>query len=70
MKSLTENTKHFWKEWNITYSIHDGEGGKDEFFVILPSFGKVLWWFVTRGRRACEIYIWTSGQIKQYKEES
>ena len=53
------------KEWNITYSIHDGEGGKDEFFVILPSFWKVLWWFVTRGRRACEIYIWTSAQGKE-----
>lgn len=51
------------KEWNITYSIHDGEGGRDEFFVILSSFWKVLWWFVTRGRRACEIYIWTTGCI-------
>lgn len=54
--------KHpFRKEWNITYSIHDGEGGRNEFFVILPSFWKVLWWFATRGRKACEIYIWTSG---------
>lgn len=26
------------KEWNITYAIHDGEGGLQEFFVILPSF--------------------------------
>lgn len=52
------------KEWNITYSIHDGEGGKNEFFIILPSFWKVLWWFVTKGYRACEIYIWTSARIK------
>lgn len=50
------------KEWNITYSMHDGEGGLDEFHVILPSFLKVLWWFIARGRRACEIYIWTTGR--------
>ena len=52
------------KEWNITYSIHDGEGGLQEFFVILPFFRKVLWWFLTRGRRACEIYIFTSARIQ------
>ena len=54
----------FRKEWNITYGIHDGEGGLQEFFVILPSFRKVLWWFIRRGRKACEINIWTSGRIK------
>lgn len=40
------------KEWNIVYQIHDGMGGLEEFFVILPTFRKVLWWFVTRGRKA------------------
>lgn len=56
--------RKFIKEWNITYVIHDGEGGLNEFFVILPSFRKVLWWFIRRGRKACEINIWTSGRIK------
>ena len=52
------------KEWNIEYRIHDGEAGLEEFFIVLPSRLKVLWWFITRGHRACEIYIWTSGRIK------
>ena len=52
------------KEWNIHYEIHDGEGGLRECFIVLPSVRKVLWWFLTRGRRACQIYIWTSGRIK------
>ena len=56
--------RKFIKEWNITYAIHDGEGGLQEFFVILPSFRKVLWWFIGRGRKACQIDIWTSGRIK------
>lgn len=47
------------KEWNISYSIHDGEGGLDQFMIVLPSFWKVLWWFIQKGRKACEIYIWT-----------
>lgn len=50
------------KEWNITYSIHDGEGRLDEFFVVLPSFLKVLWWFVRSGRKACHICIWKSAR--------
>lgn len=49
------------KEWNITYGIHDREGGLNEYFIILPSFWKVLWWFIRRGRKACLIDIWTSG---------
>ena len=53
------------KEWNITYAIHDGEGGLDEFMIILPSFLKVLWWFIRKGRKACEIYIWTSGRMEE-----
>ena len=52
------------KEWNITYGIFDGVDGLDEFMIILPSFRKVLWWFITRGYRACEIHIWTSVRIK------
>lgn len=52
------------KEWNVHYEIHDGQGGLEEFFVVLPSIWKVLWWFVARGRLACRIYIWTSGGIK------
>jgi hypothetical protein len=50
------------KEWNISYALHNGEGGLDEFMIILPSFRKVLWWFILKGRKACEIYIWTSGR--------
>ena len=52
------------KEWSITYAIHDGEGGLDEFMIILTSFWKVLWWFIRRGRKACQIDIWTSARIK------
>ena len=51
------------KEWNITYSVHDKEGGLDEHFVVLPSFLKVLWCLITRGRNACCIYIWTSVRV-------
>ena len=52
------------KEWNIHYEIHDGECGLRECFIVLPSVRKVLWWFLTRGRKAGQIYIWTSGRIK------
>lgn len=52
------------KEWNIEYRIHDGEAGLNEFSIVLPSRLKVLWWFITTGYRACEIYIWTSARIK------
>lgn len=52
------------KEWKITYSIHDGEGGLDEFLIILPSFWKVLWWFIRKGRKACMICIYTFGKWK------
>lgn len=56
------------REWNISYEIHDGEGGLDEFMVILPSFRKVVWWFVRTGRKCCHIYIWQSG-FKKDKED-
>lgn len=55
--------KHkYIREWYITYEIHDGEGGLEEFMVVLPSFGKVLWWFIRKGRKCCYIYIWQSGR--------
>ena len=54
----------FLKEWNITYSLHDGYGGLLDFFIILPSFWKVFWWFIRRGRKACEIHIWVSGRTR------
>ena len=49
-------------EWNIEYDISDGVDGLDEFFVVLPNFLKVLWWFVRRGRKACHICIWRSAR--------
>lgn len=56
------------REWHISFEIHDGEGGLDEFMVVLPSFRKVLWWFIKKGRKCCHIYIWQSGR-KIDKEE-
>lgn len=56
------------KEWNISYTMHDGEGGLNECLVVLPSFLKVLWWFLVRGRKACSIYIWTSARVIQCLE--
>lgn len=51
------------KEWNISYCIHDGYGGLDEFMVVLPKFWKVVRWLIMRGRECYEIYIWTSHKI-------
>lgn len=48
------------KEWNISYAMHDGMGGLNEFMIVLPSWWKVILWFLRRGRRYCDIYIWTS----------
>ena len=53
------------KEWNISYAVHDGEGGLDEYMIILPSFWKVLWWFIRKGRKACQIDIWTSARVEE-----
>lgn len=47
-------------EWNICYHEHDGCGGLEEFFIVLPGVWKVAWWFLRKGRKCCEIYIWTS----------
>jgi len=55
--------KHkYIREWTITYEIHDGEGGLDEFMIALSSFWKVLWWFIRKSRKCCHIYIWQSGR--------
>ena len=48
------------KEWNISYAEHDGYGGLNDGMIVLPSWWKVLWWFLRKGHRYCEIYIWTS----------
>ena len=48
------------KEWNISYAEHDGYGGLNEGMVVLPSFWKVWWWFLTKAHRCYEIYIWVS----------
>ena len=50
------------KEWNVSYDVHDGEGGLDESLIVLPSFRKLLWWLLRHGRKCCYIYIWTSGR--------
>jgi hypothetical protein len=49
-------------EWNISYSIYDGEDGLCECFIVLPNCFKVLWWFIRKGRKASEIYIWKSAR--------
>lgn len=51
------------KEWNICYSVFDGIDSKMEYFICLPSFWRVLWWFVRKGRKACEMNIWVSGRL-------
>lgn len=49
------------KEWNISCAEADMHGNAlDERFIVLPSFWKVLWWFIRKGRRCDYIYIWTS----------
>ena len=48
------------KEWNIVAKIHDGTGGFDEKFIVLPSWLKVVAWFAMRGRKYFEIDIWTT----------
>ena len=48
-------------DYNVRYSFWDpSEDELRDFMVILPSYWKVIWWFVRRGRKACEIHIWTS----------
>lgn len=51
------------KEWNIVYAIHDGYGGKNEFFIILPTWWNTVWWFIRHVGKCCEINIWTSGRL-------
>ena len=49
-------------EWNISYIRHDGCGGLIEGMIIFCRFWKVVRWLITRGRKCCEIYIWTSAK--------
>lgn len=51
-------------EWNISYAEHDGYGGLKECLIVLPSWRKVLWWFLRKARRYCEIYVWTSHRME------
>ena len=44
------------KEWHILYAYF--EGGPLNC-VVLPSFGKVLFWFIRTGRRCSDIKIFT-----------
>ena len=56
-------------EWNISYCSHDGYGGLNEYLIVLPKFWKVLWWMIRRGRKHCEIYIWTSHKTERREED-
>ena len=47
-------------EWNIHFVRGDIEDGTEESFVVLPSFLKVLWWFLRTARRCTKIVIYTS----------
>lgn len=56
------HSKKWIIEWNVSYNIHDGEGGLDEYLIVLPSFRRLVWWLMRHGRKCCYIYIWTSGR--------
>lgn len=47
-------------EWNIHYVRGDIEDGTEESFIVLPSFLKVLWWFLRTARRCSQIVIYTT----------
>lgn len=47
--------QRFIREWNISYEIHDGEGGLIPGMVIFPSFRKAVWWFIRKGRKCCRM---------------
>ena len=47
-------------EWNIVYVRWDTVDGLDEFMIVLPSFWKVLWWFLRTARRCSYIEIFTT----------
>lgn len=40
-------------EWNVLYTKYDGE----ECFVVLPTFRKLLWWFLRTARQCDDIKI-------------
>lgn len=47
-------------EWNIAYTRGDIEDGTDTSFIVLPSFLKVLWWFLRTARHCTRIMIYTT----------
>lgn len=65
MRRNRKGKKRFKKriDYNISYSFFDGEDELRDFMVVMPSYWKVIWWFIRRGRKACQIYIWTSNRI-------
>lgn len=49
------------KEWNISCAEADLSGNAmDSVYIVLPSFWKVLFWFIRKGRQYDYFYIWTS----------
>ena len=44
-------------EWNIHFVRGDIEDGTEESFIVLPSFLKVLWWFLRTARRCSQSVI-------------
>ena len=42
-------------EWFVRYQYIDRDG--EEFLIVLPSFRKLLWWFVRTGWRCSMIHI-------------
>lgn len=47
-------------EWNIHFVRGDIEDGTEESFIVLPSFCKVLWWFLRTARRCSQIVIYAT----------
>lgn len=48
------------KSWHILFSRF--EGGPKRL-IVLPSFWKVLWWFICTGRRCSDIRIFTVREV-------
>lgn len=47
------------KEWNILYQKYDQYGCLKEYLIVLPSWWKVLWWMIRKGRRCYCVDIWS-----------
>lgn len=52
------------KEYDVFYTTADGE----EFFLVKPSFWKVLLWFLCTARRCIRIVITVSGTVAAIPE--